>query len=128
MTKQEFIKILSNLTLMNRLDTELFHLNKETEPEVFNYEKALDIVYIHYFGKRYLDTYDSFSSPKGKQTGPIAWYNVGFQTNYLKGPKGIQGYIPDAINNTLFYSDLPSNKKYNLLNRMFSDLKKLSKG
>lgn len=128
MTKQEFIKILSTLTLMNRLDTELFSFTNGDDPEVFNYEKALDIVYIHYFGKKYIDTYDSFSSPKGKQTGPIAWYNVGFQTQYLKGPKGIQGYIPDAINNTAFSSDLPSNKKYNLLNKMFKDLKKLNKG
>jgi hypothetical protein len=122
MKKETLLKLINGLL---KYDEAIYEACKV---EAVNVIDLVNIVYKLYGFEE--NTYESFRAPAEKSDKPLAWYRTQYnQTNeYITPPKGYGGFIPDAINDVILDKRLTVNKKLTLLNRMFSDLKKIKKG
>ena len=137
MKEKSKIRLISLLTELNRIDEKLYNFldpdkryPKQREGWWFlGYENILNVIYYEFCGKSEREYYKEFKACKyDREDKPVAWYKGRFSfanETHIKGPRGLSGFIPDCINDTILSYKLNGKQKLKLLNRMFKDLEKL---
>jgi hypothetical protein len=123
------MKIKQLLTVTNSILKNDLLFYQAFKLDLVDYTVIIDEVYKKYgFGE---NAYNEFRAPADTSDKPLAWYRTQYNqpNEYLTPPSKVHsGFIPDAINDVILDEKISVNKKLALLNRMFSDLKKIKKG
>ncbi len=134
--KQKVLAVLRVNVELCKLDREMWGLVEDLGSEksgecawYMSYEDNKEVIWKLFIDMYSSEVYPNFATIKNKEK-PQAWYTTQFSQKGdgdIPSKHGLTGFIPDAINNTIYDLNLTPKEKYIRLAACFTDLININK-